>query len=143
MWTWQQLLQLRVPIRWLGWRCASGTCALAQLPRLPALLKCGFREMAPREEKEPHRRDATHTCSACGVRPDSGGLRRLALVARVGTARGQCARCVSVRVRLRWCVGVRGPGAAREECFLQKTKKNLALAPPRSRSVGPALPALV
>ena len=103
MWTWQpdeQLLQLRVPIRWLGWRCASGTCALAQLPRLPALLKCGFREMAPRPPGRRRSRIAgmrltrallAECVPTLGVYADSPWSR--ALGQRVVSAQGAC-RCV-------------------------------------------------
>ena len=100
-----------------GWECCEHPC-------LPALLKCGFREMAPREEKESHRRGVTHvlclrsTSRIWGFMQPSPDRAIVAWVSAQGARRCVCAPAVV-------CVAVGGRDPVRrvKECFLKKTKK--------------------
>ena len=91
-----------------GWECCEHPC-------LPALLKCGFREMPPREEKESHRRGVTHvlclrsTSRIWGFMQPSPDRAIVAWVSAQGARRCVCAPAVVCVA-----VGGRGPGAARE-----------------------------
>ena len=103
---------------------ASGTRVLARHPCLPALLECGFREMAPREEKGSHCRGATHTCSPecvphLGVSPQSRPDVRVLGYRVISVRKVRVDVCAPA---VWWCVGAWDPSRRVKNAFLQKKK---------------------